>query len=161
LVFTFKGTTLYLASLPSGVLIAIFVVSTLFYWLSGLCCLRTLGLITFLVLATYLVVFLRRAVACSDPGLRVLDCPACHFPADLRSQVLTELKDRRFTALIVVTLVTRGLGAPEGVTRRGGVPPEFDLVVTHSSFHVLAIQSISAARAHFAVCVHCLNWGHK
>ena len=105
--------------------------------------------------------FLRRAVACSDPGFKVLDCPACHFPADLRSQVLTEVKDLRFTALTVVTLVTRALGAPEGVNLRGGFPPELELVATHSSFHMFSIQSISTSRAHFAVCVHCLNWGHK
>jgi hypothetical protein len=106
-------------------------------------------------------VFLRRAVACSDPGLRVLDCPACHFPADLRSQVSTELNSLRFVAATVCTLLTRAFFAPEGVDLRGGFPPELDLVATHGSFHMLSIQSISTSRAHFPVCVHCLNWGHK
>jgi len=125
------------------------------------CCLRTLGLMTFLVLATYFLVFLRRATACSEPGLRLVDCLVAHFPADLRSHDSTDLKEAlRLVALTVVTLVTLGLGAPEAVTlRRGGFPPE--LAATHSSFHMLSIKIVSTSRAHFSISVHSFNWGHK
>jgi hypothetical protein len=103
-------------------------------------------------------VFRRLAVACSEPGLSLLDWPEVQLPADFLSQLSTELKD----LLLTFGFETLGFGAPEavlGTERRGGFPP--DLALTHSSFHMLAIKSITASWAHFAICVHCLNWGHK
>jgi hypothetical protein len=82
-------------------------------------------------------VFRRLAVACSDPGLSLFDCPEVQLPVDLRSQVSTELKDLVFP----LGFETLGLGAPEavlGLERRGGFPPE--LACTHSSFHMLAVK---------------------
>jgi len=119
--------------------------------------LRTLGRITFLVLDTYLGVFRRLAVACSEPGLSLLDCPDVQLPEDFLSQLSTELK----VFVLPEGLETLGLGAPEavlGLERRGGLPP--DLALTHGSFHMLTVKSIATSWAHLSVCVHCFNWGH-
>jgi hypothetical protein len=69
-----------------------------------------------------------------------------------------------FAAFVFSAAGKRGLGelvAALGTERRGGLPPVLALAaIAHSFLHMLAVQTISTARAHFAVCVHCLNWGH-
>jgi len=120
--------------------------------------LRILGRITFLVLETYFGVLRRRATACSEPGLSLLDWPEVQLPEDFLSQLSTELK----VFVLPEGFETLGLGAPEavlGLLRRGGLPP--DLALTHGSFHMLTVKSIAASWAHLPICVHCFNWGHK
>jgi hypothetical protein len=69
-----------------------------------------------------------------------------------------------FAAAVFSVAGKRGLGDPEaalGTERRGGLPPVLALAaIAHSFLHMFAVQTISTARAHLAVCVHCLNWGH-
>jgi hypothetical protein len=103
-------------------------------------------------------VFRRLAVACSEPGLSLLDWPEVQLPADFLSQVSTEVK----VLVLPFGFEALGFGAPEavlGTERRGGFPP--DLALTHSSFHMFAIKCVATSWAHLPVCVHCLNWGHK
>ena len=104
------------------------------------------------------MVFRRLAVACSEPGLSLLDCPEVQLPADFLSQLSTEEK----VLVVPFGFEDLGFGEPEavlGTERRGGFPP--DLALTHSSFHMFAVKGIATSWAHLAVCVHCFNWGHK
>jgi hypothetical protein len=41
------------------------------------------------------------------------------------------------------------------VLGRGGFPPEFDLVATHPTPHMFAVQIVATSGAHFSISIHC------
>jgi hypothetical protein len=111
---------------------------------------------TFLFIAWYFLELRRRVIAAVDPGLRVLDWPEVQWPVDRFSQLSTEAK----VLVLPFGLITLGSGAPDGVflgpwdLGRGALPPEFALVATHPSFHMLTVYIVTARWAHLSVSVH-------